>query len=345
MARRILWASLALAPIAFIAHYGFHVGATASFLLSAAALIPLAWLIGEATENAAQHTGPGIGGFLNASFGNAPELIIVLLAIADGLPGVVRGTITGSVVSNILLVLGIAMIAGGEGKVNARSLRLQLSGVAIAVVLLLIAVHSRLARLAGPVVARHCRHPGRGHTARRLSVDHGEEPAHPPRGRPRRTRCSCVVPTRVARHARRGDAGDGVRLGDSRPFAAGIRQSGRPARVLHRGRDRRDRRERGGAWWSDRDREAWQHRPRDRDRDHVLDAGGAVRRAGGRDRLALAAPPPVALIPPGRDRDDGTRLGPGVPRHEGRHVEALGGVLARRRLRGRRGRAMPSPRP
>ena len=75
---------------------------------------------------------------MNASFGNAPELIIVLLAIADGLPGVVRGTITGSVVSNILLVLGIAMIAGGEGKVNARSLRLQLSGVAIAVVLLLI---------------------------------------------------------------------------------------------------------------------------------------------------------------------------------------------------------------
>ena len=138
MARRILWASLALAPIAFIAHYGFHVGATASFLLSAAALIPLAWLIGEATDNAAQHTGPGIGGFLNASFGNAPELIIVLLAIADGLPGVVRGTITGSVVSNILLVLGIAMIAGGEGKVNARSLGLQLSGVAIAVVLLLI---------------------------------------------------------------------------------------------------------------------------------------------------------------------------------------------------------------
>ncbi len=138
MARRILWASLALAPIAFIARYGFHLGATASFVLSAAALIPLAWLIGEATEHASQHTGPGIGGFLNASFGNAPELIIVLLAIADGLPGVVRGTITGSVVSNILLVLGIAMIAGGEGKVNARSLRFQLSGVAIAVGLLLV---------------------------------------------------------------------------------------------------------------------------------------------------------------------------------------------------------------
>ena len=138
MARRILWASLALVPITVIARYGFHLGATASFVLSAAALIPLAWLIGEATEQASQHTGPGIGAFLNASFGNAPELIIVLIAIADGLPAVVRGTITGSVVSNILLVLGVAMIAGGQGKVNARSLTWQLSGVAIAVVLLLV---------------------------------------------------------------------------------------------------------------------------------------------------------------------------------------------------------------
>ena len=138
MARRILWASLALAPVAFVARYGFDLGATSLFILSAVALVPLAWLIGEATEHAAEHTGPGIGGFLNASFGNAPELIIALLAIADGLPGVVRGTITGSVVSNILLVLGVAMIFGGTGKVDARSLRWQLFGVAGAVVLLLV---------------------------------------------------------------------------------------------------------------------------------------------------------------------------------------------------------------
>ena len=58
MARRILWASLALAPIAVVARYAFHLDATASFVLAAVALIPLAWLIGEATENAAQHTGP-----------------------------------------------------------------------------------------------------------------------------------------------------------------------------------------------------------------------------------------------------------------------------------------------
>jgi Ca2+:H+ antiporter len=138
VARRILWASLALAPVAIFASYVLHLDATALFVLAASALIPLAWLIGAATEHASEHTGPGMGGFLNASFGNAPELIIVLLAIADGLPGVVRGTITGSVVSNILLVLGIAMIAGGEGKVNARSIRWQLSGVGIAVVLLLV---------------------------------------------------------------------------------------------------------------------------------------------------------------------------------------------------------------
>ncbi len=138
MARRILWASLALAPLAIVARYGLHLGPTAQFVLAAVALIPLAWLIGEATENAAQHTGAGMGAFLNASFGNAPELIIVVLAAADGLPGVVRGTITGSVVSNILLVLGAAMIAGGTGKVDARSLRWQLSGVAIGVVLVLV---------------------------------------------------------------------------------------------------------------------------------------------------------------------------------------------------------------
>src|SRR5918997_1437146 len=82
MARRILWASLALAPVSILVHYAADVGQTAEFVLAAAALIPLAWLIGEATEHAAHHTGAGIGGFLNATFGNAPELIIALFAVA-----------------------------------------------------------------------------------------------------------------------------------------------------------------------------------------------------------------------------------------------------------------------
>jgi Ca2+:H+ antiporter len=138
VARRILWASLAFTPVVVAARFLFDADATTLFILAAVALLPLAWLIGEATEHAAEHTGPGIGGFLNASFGNAPELIIAMFAIADGLPNVVRGTIAGSVVSNILLVLGIAMIFGGEGRVDARSLRWQLLAVFAATVLILV---------------------------------------------------------------------------------------------------------------------------------------------------------------------------------------------------------------
>jgi Ca2+:H+ antiporter len=107
------------------------------FVLSALALVPLAWLIGESTEHLAEHTGPGIGGFLNASFGNAPELIIAILAVEEGLPHVVRGSITGSVVSNLLLVLGLTMIAGA-GDVDRRSLLGHLGTIGIAVVALLI---------------------------------------------------------------------------------------------------------------------------------------------------------------------------------------------------------------
>ena len=138
MARKILWGALALTPLVVLARFAFGAGDTVLFALAAFALVPLAWLIGEATEHAAEHTGAGIGGFLNASFGNAPELIIALLAVREGLPDVVRGSITGSVVSNILLVLGFAMIFGGEGEVDRRSLVLQLGIVFFAVALFLV---------------------------------------------------------------------------------------------------------------------------------------------------------------------------------------------------------------
>jgi Ca2+:H+ antiporter len=138
VATRILWALLALTPVAILGRFVFDLDETTLFIIAALALIPLAWVIGNATEHAAEHTGPGIGGFLNASFGNAPELIIALFAVANNLPGVVRGSLTGSIVSNILLVLGAAMIAGGDGKLDARSLRVQLFAVFGAVVLLTI---------------------------------------------------------------------------------------------------------------------------------------------------------------------------------------------------------------
>jgi Ca2+:H+ antiporter len=126
--RNLLWASLALGPIAVLARFVFDADDTLLFILAAAALVPLAWLIGEATEHAGEHTGAGVGGFLNASFGNAPELIIAIFAISNGLPDVVRGSITGSVVSNILLVLGFALLVHpGEGKLDRRSLWWQLA--------------------------------------------------------------------------------------------------------------------------------------------------------------------------------------------------------------------------
>jgi Ca2+:H+ antiporter len=136
--RRILFASLALAPITIVLHYAADLDESVEFVLAALSLVPLAWLIGEATEHAGEHTGPGIGGFLNATFGNAPELIIALIAVNEGLFEVVRGSLTGSVVGNLLLVLGASLLAGGPGRLDRFSSLVALAGVAVATVLFLI---------------------------------------------------------------------------------------------------------------------------------------------------------------------------------------------------------------
>jgi Ca2+:H+ antiporter len=138
VARRILWGSLALAPATILLHYTLHPSEVVEFILAAIALIPLAWLIGEATEQAAHHTGAGIGGFLNATFGNAPELIIALIAINEGLPEVVRGSLTGSVIGNLLLVLGFSLLFGGSGELDRESSLISLGLVGLAAVLLAI---------------------------------------------------------------------------------------------------------------------------------------------------------------------------------------------------------------
>src|SRR5436190_22167774 len=133
MTRRILFAGLALGPVVIALHYFTNLGDTPLFVLAAAALVPLAWLIGESTEHAAEHTGPGIGGFLNASFGNAPELIIALLAISSGLPNVVRGSLAGSGFSNLLLVLGLSFLVATAGdELDLPSLLTQLATVLFA---------------------------------------------------------------------------------------------------------------------------------------------------------------------------------------------------------------------
>jgi Ca2+:H+ antiporter len=83
------------------------------FFASCMAIIPLAGLLGEATEHIAERTGEGIGGLLNATFGNAAELIIAIVALRAGFIDVVKASLTGSIIGNILLVLGAAFLTGG----------------------------------------------------------------------------------------------------------------------------------------------------------------------------------------------------------------------------------------
>ena len=86
---------------------------TLLFIITGIAIIPLAGWMGRATEHLGARAGHGIGGLLNATFGNAAELIIALLALSQGLIGVVKASITGSIIGNILLVLGASILAGG----------------------------------------------------------------------------------------------------------------------------------------------------------------------------------------------------------------------------------------
>jgi Ca2+:H+ antiporter len=109
--RGLRWLLLFL-PIAFLAQVA-RVSDIVVFATSALAIIPLAGILGEATEALAEKTGPRIGGLLNASLGNAAELIITLVAIKAGQIELVRASITGSILGNLLLVLGFSMLLGG----------------------------------------------------------------------------------------------------------------------------------------------------------------------------------------------------------------------------------------
>src|SRR6059058_4160786 len=89
---------------------------TAIFFTSALGVVPTAAVMGRATEELAARSGPGIGGLLNVTFGNAPELIIALFALGQGLHEVVKASLIGSILGNILLVLGFSMLVGGLGR-------------------------------------------------------------------------------------------------------------------------------------------------------------------------------------------------------------------------------------
>jgi Ca2+:H+ antiporter len=109
--RRVYWLG-AFIPVALALRFA-DASSSLIFVASAVGVVPTAALMSEATEQLAVRAGPGIGGLVNVTFGNAPELIIAIFALADGLQEVVKASIVGSVVGNALLVLGAAMLAGG----------------------------------------------------------------------------------------------------------------------------------------------------------------------------------------------------------------------------------------
>ena len=104
---------LVLAPIAIIGRFFLDLPPTLLFIISALAVIPVAGILGRATEEIAVHTGPRVGGLLNATLGNAAELIITLFAIRAGLMELVKASITGSILGNILLIMGLSVMVGG----------------------------------------------------------------------------------------------------------------------------------------------------------------------------------------------------------------------------------------
>jgi len=103
---------LVFIPLTFVASY-LNWGPLAVMLIACMAIIPLAKIMGQASEHVAHHTGPTIGGLVSATFGNACELIIALIALNAGMIEVVKASITGSIIANLLLVLGGSFLAGG----------------------------------------------------------------------------------------------------------------------------------------------------------------------------------------------------------------------------------------
>ncbi|MCA9913991.1 MAG: calcium/proton exchanger [Anaerolineae bacterium] len=113
MIRYLLYAMLLFVPITLVAEFILHAEPIVVFITSALAIIPLADFIGEATEELALRIGPRWGGLLNATLGNAAELIITVFAIREGLLELVRASITGSILGNLLLILGLSFFLGG----------------------------------------------------------------------------------------------------------------------------------------------------------------------------------------------------------------------------------------
>ncbi len=254
--------------------------------------------MGRATEELASRSGPRIGGLMNVTFGNAPELIIALFALGQGLHELVKATLIGSIVGNVLLVLGASMLVGGlkNGRqtFSATSANVQSS--------MLLAGRRRIRRARGVPARGWRRAPDRRSRADRVRLDR-RAPVRPDRRRPDRHLPDRVVPLAQDHRHRRprtllrrgGDVGlvgsllgrDAGRRGPlRRPHVRGSGGVDRrrlgvagPVGVLHR-RDRgRDRRQRGRALGRCAGRSQGQDGPLRQHRDRLRRSGGPVRRS------------------------------------------------------------------
>ena len=128
-------------PVSLAGHF-LDWGATTVFITAGIGIIPLAAYMGNATEEIAVVVGPNLGGLLNATFGNATELILAIIALRGGLVDVVKATITGAIVSNLLLVMGFSMLLGGliykEQKFQPTAARVNASSMNLAVIAILL---------------------------------------------------------------------------------------------------------------------------------------------------------------------------------------------------------------
>ena len=309
------------------------------FITAAVSLVPLAGLIGLGTEQLARALRAGVGGFLNATFGNAAELIIALVALRNGHVALVKASITGSIVGNLLLVLGLSFFVGGLGRKSQKFHRTAATNTAamlfLAVVALVMPAVFDLS-LYGTLNA-HPKAHGSTELLERARADRGlrrqpdlrvhRAPRSVPAGRRSRARAAaiCRLPLRSAARSRhRPDDGSGR---DSRRRHAAGAHALRADRAVRR-RDRRGPDRQRGRALLRRDRG-----PARRD-----DAGGrnlrrqqradrALRRARARPLFVRDRPADVAALQPVRDHRD-RAVGAGDVVRRGRRREQLGGRAA-----------------
>ncbi len=148
---------LIFVPITAWLHFAMPDAHTQTFLCACLAILPLAGWLGKGTENLASHTGEAVGGLLNATFGNAAELIIAIAAMRSGLYDVVKASLTGSIIGNVLLVAGLSMLVGGlkykTQTFNRMAAQNQASMLLIAAVSLILPAAYHY--LAGPAASAH----------------------------------------------------------------------------------------------------------------------------------------------------------------------------------------------